>query len=849
MLLPLGEVTVERLPERLAGLNRSVMLTGQVVAQEGGSATLRTSAGDVVVRTPQPLPTDRPVSLQIVAPPPAVAGTAAALLRAIALAPAGPTATPAPRVPAPATPPTAAPPAAGPAQPPATARTGPPAAPVPPPTGTPPLLQPGAVVTAVVIASPVRPGQDLRSTATGQGASATSTPTGGTAPLPAPAAPGLGLILPGSAGGQTALPLPAEALTALSAAAGSSPAQAGQAGPGQTAPPPQGTPGASLVTGPTGGPTGPLQPQAPTVPGAPQAGGPGLTPTVRLPTAGLPMAGLPVAGGMTAAGMAAGFPALTALPPLPVVPLPTVPLPPVPPLPTLPVLPPIPEVMPFPTPAGGASPQGGGPLAGTGLPGEGAPGDGVALSRPAPPSAGPALSGPALSGPAAATSLGGPGAPAGMPAPSHSQAAPGPTDPDPGASAAPLDRLTGPPEPEDGGTPGLAAPARPPLTAAPAGPHGAAPEAAGPPRPPAPPPLAGNPPVPIEAEGAAEGAGAPLLPPPRQAASQQLMPGQSLLVRILATDTASIAPPAPAGPLPADAPATVNAPVNADPGARPPGGIVGTLTGSTSGGLAVVTTPHGTLLLQARAGLPAGSELLLSLEAPAARPAPPTRLDPAAGNDWPALREVMETLAASDPTLARAVAAAVLPQPNRRLAANLLFFLSAIRGGDAAGWLGDAAVSALEGSGRGELLHRLTEDFRTLSRQAQEPLPDGWRAWTVPFGEAERPGRLQLYLRQGEDGSAAPGGRGRPGATRFLLEVEFSRFGPMQLDGLVRPRQLDLLVRTRDLLPAAMTRDLNALFRESLELFGYAGSLGFRTGAHGWITIRRGGGPGGTVRA
>ncbi|MFC7331719.1 hypothetical protein [Rhodocista pekingensis] len=346
--------------------------------------------------------------------------------------------------------------------------------------------------------------------------------------------------------------------------------------------------------------------------------------------------------------------------------------------------------------------------------------------------------------------------------------------------------------------------------------------------------------------------GAPAAPPPQPAPPQRLMPGQSLLVRILATDTAAAAPPAPSGPAPGPAgplPAETSIPADTGPAPRPPGGIAGTLTGSTAGGLAVVTTPHGTLLLQARTDLPAGSGLLLSVEAPAARSAPPARLDPAAGHDWPALREVMETLAASDPTLARAVAAAVLPQPNRRLAANLLFFLSAIRGGDAAGWLGDAAVSALEGSGRGELLHRLTEDFRTLSRQAQEPLPDGWRAWTVPFGEADRPGRLQLYLRQGEDGPAAPGGRGRTGATRFLLEVEFSRFGPMQLDGLVRPRQLDLMVRTRELLPAAMTRDLNALFRESLELFGYAGSLGFQTGAHGWVAIRRGGGAGGTVRA
>lgn len=70
--VPLGDVLIRALPERLSGLDRAVSISGTVVAQEDGTATLRTAAGDVTVETPAPLPTDRPVTLRI---PPQTPGT------------------------------------------------------------------------------------------------------------------------------------------------------------------------------------------------------------------------------------------------------------------------------------------------------------------------------------------------------------------------------------------------------------------------------------------------------------------------------------------------------------------------------------------------------------------------------------------------------------------------------------------------------------------------------------------------------------------------------------------------------------------------------------------------------
>jgi hypothetical protein len=259
--------------------------------------------------------------------------------------------------------------------------------------------------------------------------------------------------------------------------------------------------------------------------------------------------------------------------------------------------------------------------------------------------------------------------------------------------------------------------------------------------------------------------------------------------------------------------------------------------GTTAAGQPVVTTPQGTLLLQADGALAPGTVIRLAPDPAAlARVLLPAALDPHHGHDWPALREVMSLLAASDPSLARAVAQAVIPQPNRRLTTNLLFFLTAIRGGDAGGWLGEAARAGLDRTPGGrEVFQRLVEDFQNLSRA--EPMADGWKSLPIPFGMMPDLERIQLSLRgAGEEENARPAGE--PAPRRFLIDLELSRLGPMQLDGLVRPQRLDLMVRTMKLLPADLARELGDMFRGSLEGLGYTGTLSFQTGAHAWVRLK-----------
>lgn len=276
-------------------------------------------------------------------------------------------------------------------------------------------------------------------------------------------------------------------------------------------------------------------------------------------------------------------------------------------------------------------------------------------------------------------------------------------------------------------------------------------------------------------------------------------------------------------------------------GDAPVNTVTGTLVGNTSQGQPVVTTPQGTLVLRARTDLPLGTNLTLSLEIPQNRDMagmlPP--LDPTQGTDWPAMREVMAALVAADPAMARNIAANILPQPTKRLTTNLTFFLSALRGGDASGWLGGAATEILKEGGGARLLAQLREDFQAAARQAAEPTPDGWRAMPIPFGMPEQMMRAQLHVRSATDQEGEEKrGDGRGPAKRFLLDLSFSRLGPMQLDGLIWPGRFDLMIRTQGLLPSDLRQSIGTIFRDSLETVGYAGTIGFQTGAHFWARVQ-----------
>ncbi|WP_247889914.1 hypothetical protein [Azospirillum brasilense] len=308
--------------------------------------------------------------------------------------------------------------------------------------------------------------------------------------------------------------------------------------------------------------------------------------------------------------------------------------------------------------------------------------------------------------------------------------------------------------------------------------------------------------------------------------------------------------------------ATPTATPSVDSGASPttpemPDGPVlkGTVAGSTPQGQPILATPQGMLALNVQASLPQGSAVTAALTDPAKalQTAPPpltAEPGPLSERDWPAMRQLLATLAGVDRSAAQALIGTVMPQPNRKFGAALSFFLSAIRGGDARGWLGEDAASALEKSGQGGLLSQLEREFRSLQQQAGDPLPGDWRPYTLPMMDANGLMPLKLHIHpinSEEDGKT--GRKGGDKGSRFLLDLDLSRLGPMQLDGLVQPNRFDLILRSHTPLAPEIRLDLIQIFADSIRAVGYIGGLSFQSGAKCWVKLTRTGAGGSSYTA
>jgi hypothetical protein len=242
----------------------------------------------------------------------------------------------------------------------------------------------------------------------------------------------------------------------------------------------------------------------------------------------------------------------------------------------------------------------------------------------------------------------------------------------------------------------------------------------------------------------------------------------------------------------------------------------------------LVDSALGRLALDARIDLPAGSSLTLErLAAPARAGASAAPASPALGTGWPALDEALASLDRTAPDLAMQLRADLAPSAAPRLAAALLFFMGVLKGDST--WPGDPMGLALAGAGRADLRQRLAKDVSDLRRQASESVRGDWRIFTLPVLDEAAVQPIRLYVRNPrEDGKT--GGQSQQGS-RFVLDLDLSRLGPLQLDGLVRGPRFDLVLRSREPLDPAMKAEIGTLFRSALDGSGFSGDVAFVTTA------------------
>lgn len=201
-----------------------------------------------------------------------------------------------------------------------------------------------------------------------------------------------------------------------------------------------------------------------------------------------------------------------------------------------------------------------------------------------------------------------------------------------------------------------------------------------------------------------------------------------------------------------------------------------------------------------------------------------------AGSAFHELLGVIQTLQGNHApqTLSR-----LIPQTGAGLSAGILLFMSVVKKGDVAGWLGKELHDRIESSGRGDLLQRLGGELNALRSLfgggEQQSQPNNWQAMFLPIMVGKDLETAQLFVKPEDKGNKEGGGGGQ----RFVLELDLSSFGPMQMDGLFKraegQNQFNLVIRTLDALPEEVKTDIFAIFESSQKATGLTGGVSFRT--------------------
>jgi hypothetical protein len=301
--------------------------------------------------------------------------------------------------------------------------------------------------------------------------------------------------------------------------------------------------------------------------------------------------------------------------------------------------------------------------------------------------------------------------------------------------------------------------------------------------------------------------------------------------------------------------------IDGRPAARAMAGLTieGRVISTDAQGTTIVQTAQGPLALRSPVPLPPGSAVTLQLPAgageqpvvltidgrPVAAAAPqlaaqaaltspaalvnPAEPTLALAREWPALSDAIAALNRADPHgVAAQTLDTAIPRPSQHLAPALAMAIGALREGNLKSWLGDATTDALTKAGRPDLAGRVSDEFGKLARLAEPPpSQQDWRVYLVPFHDGQQLQQIQLFTRRHQQNGGDA--EGDDITARFVFDIELTRLGRIQLDGLAGDKRFDLMVRSRTPLTEEMRRHITLLFGAAREEGGFQGEVGFQT--------------------
>ncbi|MDD3183206.1 MAG: hypothetical protein PHD48_10455 [Alphaproteobacteria bacterium] len=265
--------------------------------------------------------------------------------------------------------------------------------------------------------------------------------------------------------------------------------------------------------------------------------------------------------------------------------------------------------------------------------------------------------------------------------------------------------------------------------------------------------------------------------------------------------------------------------------------IQATVIGKSLTGQLIMQSEEQTVISHVKSDLPLGTKLIAQVQPVSEDPLTLLPLDK--GKDFLPLRNIVELLQTISPKGAEAFLQMRVPNPVHHFAGTTLFLLSALHGGKVDEWLGPAALHVLEKENKQNLKEKLVGSIKDSLDSIQQDRTIGeWKAYPIPLHFEGAFELLNLYVhkdghRQHND---TPSGATTI-KTRFVITMNMSKLGSIQLDGLSQKRQLDLVIRSEYPLPEALATSIRETAIASLEAVGLIGSLNVQSGRQNWISF------------
>lgn len=262
-----------------------------------------------------------------------------------------------------------------------------------------------------------------------------------------------------------------------------------------------------------------------------------------------------------------------------------------------------------------------------------------------------------------------------------------------------------------------------------------------------------------------------------------------------------------------------------------PDKLTGIVLGQTKDGVTLLQTSDGLLRLPQSPPVATGTKMIfdiiqklpMAIQQPVVAMPPETSLATLTSR-WDNLEQAVHSLSQGQQFTSLANNAYLLP-PTDKLPAMMITMMQALKNGDMKSWLGEKASRLAEALGD-DAANNIGKEFRSLSQLAQGSTNADWKAFIMPYYDEEAIKQMRFFVRTHGDGGKNQGGEDQQG-TRFIVELNLSRVGDLQIDGLIRNKRFDLTLRSKAAFTEIMKNDIRTIFENAQAIGDLKGQLVF----------------------